>query len=174
MSRLLLAAVLILGFAAPAFAHGDDQLIVSITPTHLDTTLGDTFDVQVAVTNRSAAPVDGVAVHIDITDPSLEGSVDPEDWTATLTQAAGTISPGDTATSTWSLQPISGGRFTLYAVALHPGSSDVATSQAVELTVAEQRALNPEGVLPIAIAGPVLIGGLMVMRWRARRAPAAT
>lgn len=165
--------VVVLGLAPPVLAQGDDPLSVVINPAGVDTRLGDTIEVEVVVTNQTAGPISDVAVHLDITDPSTEGSVDPEDWTATLTQPAGTVEPGQSVTLQWSLQPISGGRFTAYAVALHPASPDVAASNAATITVAEQRALNPEGVLPIAIGGPVLIGSLLVLRWRARRTAAA-
>ena len=68
------------------------------------------------------------------------------------------------------MQPISSGQFVLYAVALTPGASDVASSNVLAIDVTEQRSLNPEGILPVAIAGPVIVGGLWLLQtWLTRR-----
>ena len=74
----------------------------------------------------------------------------------------------------WNAQPISGGQFVLYAVALAPGATDVASSNVLAINVTERRSLNPEGILPVSIGGPVLVGGLWLAQTRlARRRDAA-
>ena len=69
----------------------------------------------------------------------------------------------------WEIQPISGGNFTVYAVALAAGSGNVTASGATLISVDEQRSLNPEGVLPVALAAPVVVGGLLLIQQLAAR-----
>ena len=57
----------------------------------------------------------------------------------------------------------------LYAVALTPGAADVASSNVLAIEVTERRSLNPEGILPVAIAGPVIVGGLWLFQTRLTR-----
>ncbi|MDH3500660.1 MAG: hypothetical protein OEM97_11090, partial [Acidimicrobiia bacterium] len=135
LSALWLGVAIVLASSTPVLAQDDRGLVVVVSPPTVETTLGSTVDIEVAVTNHGTTTVDEFVVHVDITDPGLEGSVDPEDWTATLTLPGGSLGPGETLVQTWPLQPISGGRFTLYAVALTPGSAAVASSNAVEFHV---------------------------------------
>ncbi|MDH3292774.1 MAG: hypothetical protein OER95_00460 [Acidimicrobiia bacterium] len=172
-ARAAVASVVTILFAlfgslpATAQSQAPDELVVEISPVTVDVDLGEKVEIEVSVTNRGSSPTDELAVHIDITDPSAPGSVDPEDWTATLTRPAGVIEPGATTTLSWVLQPISGGDFSVYAVALSPDNSDVhATAEALDFTVIHQRTLNPEGVLPIALAMPLAVGALLLIQWR--------
>lgn len=165
---ILLGALL--SSPAPAWAQTDTGLQVDVTPARIEATLGDSFDVEVTVTNSSDEPTVPLVAHIDITDPAQTTSVDPEDWTETLSQTIGVIPPGDRETVSWTLQPISPGSFSLYAVALSAETDQVQASSATLIEVAFVQTLNPEGVLPVVVAGPIVIGTLLfvVMR-RARR-----
>ena len=167
---VVLAAVLALVGAPAAAAQGGD-VEVTIEPAELRTDVGKAVPVAVTVTNLADRPTDDLVVHIDITDPRRAGSVDPEDWTVTLTRSAGVIPPTESVSLTWDLEPISGGRFTLYAVAMSPDSTTIVASEGVEVVVDERRALNPQGVLPVALVTPLAVGGLLLVRWNTRRRP---
>ena len=85
----------VIGLGPGAFANEVAQPIsVSVQPTAVSTEVGATTDLKIEVTNNGSAATADLVVHLDITNPSLEGSVDPEDWTTTLTQVIGTIPAG--------------------------------------------------------------------------------
>jgi hypothetical protein len=166
--------VLVVTPAAPALAA--EEVTIEIVPTDATVVLGQSIDIEVRVTNPGATPSSALVAHIDVTDLTDSASVDPEDWTPSLSRPIGVVDAGATETLTWSIQPIAGGQFTLYAVALSGEVSTVAASDSVRVTVEDRRSLNPNGILPIAIAGPLLVGGVLFTRvWRNRgRRPTAT
>jgi hypothetical protein len=156
--------------AGPAAAVGAPEgVTVSIEPASANVVLGDTFDVEVSVTNTTGAATEPLAVHLDVTDPAAKTSVDPEDWTPTLNRSVGGVAAGETATVRWTLQPIAGGTFAVYAVALSQGSESLAASNVHLVTVQEQRSLNPSGILPLAVGAPALIGALLLVQVRRSR-----
>ncbi len=168
------AALALVGLAGttPAGARTVEDVEVSVEPDETDVLLGETTDIRVTLTNTGNQPTEALVVHIDITDPTSDSSVDPEDWTATLSKPVGVLAPGTSATVGWSIQPISGGSFALYAVALSPGSDQVAASNVLDVTVTDQRSLNPGGILPVALGAPALVGALLMVQMRlARRVP---
>ena len=170
--RCLVALVMMALSAAPAQGQSTEELRVEIDPQTVETTLGESFDIEVTVTNQSDQPSASLVAHIDITDPAQATSVDPEDWTETLSQSLGVIPAGASESVTWTLQPISPGSFYLYAVALSGDNAEVRASPATTIEVEFVQTLNPEGVLPVVLAGPLLVGALLVsvMRRSRRRA----
>ncbi len=153
----------------PALAQSEAELVVEVTPARIDATLGDSFDIEITVTNAGAQPTVPLVAHIDITDPAQSTSVDPEDWTETLNQSLGVIPSGESRSVSWTLQPISPGTFSLYAVTLSGESEEVSASAATIIDVAFSQTLNPEGVLPVVLAGPLVIGALLFMVMRRAR-----
>lgn len=169
LATTALAAVFVLtGWGAPASATVDD-VTVEVTPTNTHVALGEHIAIEVGVTNNGTATAEGVTVKIDITSLGDSGSVDPEDWVAALSRSAGDLDPGETRTISWEIQPISPGNFTLYAVALADGATTVAASNTLTVDVADRRSLNPDGVLPVAIGAPVVVGGLLGFQVRRNR-----
>lgn len=164
MSGLAIAVLM----AAPATAQSSNEVVVAITPTSIDIALGETVGIKVTVTNRGESSLGSLAVHIDVTDPTSASSVDPEDWTPTLTRQVPPLAPGQSVDVPWEIQPISGGSFSLYAVVLAASSPDVTVSNAVAVHVTYHRTLNPQGVLPVAIASPLVIGALLIFTLRRR------
>ena len=145
-------------------------LVVSVTPERLSTSVGQPAAITIALANESSEPTTEVAVHIDITDPRGTNSVDPEDWTPELTLSREALLPGERVTESWSVTPIQGGDFVLYAVVLdanagvEPGTLSV--SNGVPVHVEERRSFNPQGVLPLSVAMPTLLGVALVWRFR--------
>lgn len=147
----------------PAWGQTTSGLQVEVSPGRIDATLGDSFDIVVTVTNLTDQPSSSLVAHIDITDPAQSTSVDPEDWTEDLSQAVGVIPPGESRSATWSLQPISPGSFSLYSVVLSGENAEVQASDATIIEVAFTQTLNPEGVLPVVLAGPIVIAALLYL-----------
>jgi len=139
---------------------------IQVVPAATDVLLGEATDLSVVVTNNGSQPTAPIVVHLDITDPTSSTSVDPEDWTSTLSRTVGSIAPGATTSVAWTIQPISGGTFALYAVAIIVGADSLAASNVVEFTVADQRSLNPGGILPVALGVPAAVGLLLLIRIR--------
>ncbi len=166
---MAIAVISVLLAYLPALAQSEDELVVVVEPERIEATLGDSFDIEVTVTNLSDQPSSSLVAHIDITDPAQSTSVDPEDWTETLSQSMGVVPAGASRSVSWTLQPISPGSFSLYAVALSGETNEVHASPATIVEVAFVQTLNPEGVLPVVVAGPVLIGALLFIVMRRAR-----
>lgn len=176
MNRKLLAALgaccAVLATFMPVAAGASqltDTVVLTIDPSNVDVVLGENFDITVTVSNDGIDPTPPLVIHLDITDPDQFTSVDPEDWTATLSQRIGSIEPGESVTVNWNLQPISPGTFSTYAVALSPGVDSVAASNVVGVNVSDQRTLNPGGILPVSLAAPSIVGVLLLMQMRFAR-----
>jgi hypothetical protein len=144
-----------------------DTLTVRIEPTTASLKLGDHLDLHITVSNHGPNPSPPLVMHLDVTDPNRTTSVDPEDWTSTLSKPVGVVAPGGVKRIDWNVQPFSGGTFAAYAVALSPGLDSLASSNVVQVQVAEQRALNPGGILAAAIGMPALVGSLLILQRRA-------
>lgn len=170
MRRLMVGGLVAVVVALPAIVHaGEGDLTVVVSPAVASFDLGSDIELTVTVTNNSDKEMTDLAVHIDITDPTRDGSVDPEDWVSTLTLPIRSLAPAETRVLRWRLKPIAGGQFSVYAVVLQAGSSELYASEAAVYSIAERRALNPQGILPAAIGMPVLIGSILLGRMRARR-----
>ena len=167
---LLLATICFGAVGSHTAAQSLDEVVVEVTPLTAQVALGDTIDLDVTVTNTSGAARNDLIAHIDVTSPDRDGSVDPEDWTATLSKQVGRLDAGAGTTVTWSIQPISPGTFLVYAVVLAPDAPDVAGSNVLTVSVEDQRSLNPQGVLPVVIIVPAAVGALFVSRLRRNRA----
>lgn len=168
----VMVAVLLYGLveADPLAAQTlTDTVEITIEPPQSTVTLGDSLDLVVTATNTGSEATPPLVVHIDITDPAKATSVDPEDWTPTLSKPIGALDPGQTATLDWRLQPISSGTFATYAVALAPGVDHIASSNVLDVQVDHERTLNPGGILPVAIAAPATVGALLLVQLRLAR-----
>ena len=148
-----------------------DQLIVSVTPERISASVGTTVEVTVTIVNEATEPTPELAIHLDITDPRSSTSVDPEDWTPTLTRPTSALQPGEQVSESWTLASIGAGDFVLYAVVLEANAgiepAMIAVSNGVPVHVDEKRSFNPQGVLPLAVAMPAIIA--MTLLWRQRR-----
>lgn len=100
--------------------------------------------------------------------------VDPEDWSPQRTQYIETLEAGQSANLAWRVNAILDGDYLVYMVGIPEPEGTEATSQPVassgiHLTVTPFTKLNPGGVLPYAIGGPlVLILGIILL-YRLRR-----
>jgi uncharacterized membrane protein len=175
MRRLVVAlvtAVLSVAWLGAPSARAEgvaDTVTVKLEPTASSIRLGESLDLRITVTNHGVGPSPLLVVHLDVTDPGRSTSVDPEDWTATLTKRVGTVAAGDSATVHWKVHPVSSGTFATYAVALSQGVTDAATSNVLYVAVADKRPLNPGGILAVALGMPGLVGALLLLQLRLSR-----
>jgi hypothetical protein len=127
------------------------------------------------VTNGATEPARPIIVAMNIINLNRQGEVvDPEDWSPQRTQYVEPLPPGQSATLSWRVNAILDGDFMVYMVAIPAPGSPEATSQPVassgiHLTVTPYTKLNPGGVLPYALGGPLFLGLLIVLAYRHRR-----
>jgi ABC-type transport system involved in multi-copper enzyme maturation permease subunit len=161
-------------------ARAQEQLVqapLKVAISMADSTLraGGTILFTTVVTNDRPEPSRPVIVAMNIINLSAQGEVvDPEDWSPHRTQYVEPLGPGQSVSLDWRINAILDGNFMVYLVAIPaPGSPD-ATSQPVassgiHLTVTPYTKLNPSGVLPYVIGGPVVLGLVILVVYRQRR-----
>jgi ABC-type transport system involved in cytochrome c biogenesis permease component len=136
---------------------------------------GATVLYNTVVTNTGAVASPPLIIAMNIINLDAQGEVvDPEDWSPQRTQYRDPLAPGESATLSWRINAILDGEFMVYMVGIpSPESAETTTqpvaSSGIHLTVTPFTKLNPGGVLPYAIGGPVLLGLVIVLVYRHRR-----
>jgi hypothetical protein len=127
------------------------------------------------VTNEGTEPSPPLIVAMNIINLRGAGDpVDPEDWSPQRTQYLDAVAPGQSAKHSWRVNAILDGDFMVYMVVIPTPDGPNATTQPVassgiHLTVTKFTRLNPGGVLPYAIGGPVLLALAIFVVYRLRR-----
>jgi ABC-2 type transport system permease protein len=136
---------------------------------------GDHVLYNTVVTNNGMEKSPPLVVAMNIVNLNAAGDiVDPEDWSPQRTQYLETLTPGQSASLGWRLNAILDGNYLVYMVLIPEPAGKDATSQPVassglHLTVTPFTRLNPRGVLPYAIGGPIALALGMVFIYRRRR-----
>lgn len=172
---LLVAALLTLG-AVPVMAQqaGEQQIQVSIDVTAKTVRAGTPILYSTVVTNNGTTPTPPMIVAMNIINLNKSGDVvDPEDWSPQRTQYTEAVAPGQSVTLAWRINAILDGNFMVYMVGIPApdgaeATSHPVTSPGIHLTVTKYTRLNPGGVLPYAIGGPVLLGLIIFVVYRRR------
>jgi len=160
-----------------AAAQGPPALAVTADLGYKTLKTTDVVVFNTTVTNQAAERTAPLIVAMNIINLNAKGDVvDPEDWSPQRTQYVETgLAPGESATMSWRINAILDGDYMVYLVVIPSPAGQEATSQAVaspgvHLTVTPFTRLNPRGVLPYAIGGPllVLVGIWFVYRRRQR------
>ena len=126
------------------------------------------------LTNNGLIPTTPLIVAMNIINLNASGDVvDPEDWSPQRTQYAEPVAPGHSVTLSWRINAILAGNFMVYMVGIPApagaeATSHPVTSPGIHLTVTKYTRLNPGGVLPYAIGGPVLLGLIIFVVYRRR------
>jgi hypothetical protein len=174
---VILCFLLSLG-ATPALALyqstlGDLQISISLHSKAAKT--GDAVTFDTVVTNAGAQASAPVIVAMNIINLSKTGDVvDPEDWSPERTQYIDSLAPNQSTTLSWEVNAILDGDFMIYLAAIPQpqsaeGSSQVAASPGLHLTVAKFASLNPSGILPFVIGVPVIVILAIFLLFRLRR-----
>jgi ABC-2 type transport system permease protein len=127
------------------------------------------------VTNNGSETSRPLIVAMNIINLDAKGEiVDPEDWSPQRTQYLDSLAPGQSAKHSWRVNAILDGDYMVYMVAIpEPTGTDATShpvaSSGIHLTVKPFTKLNPAGVLPYAIGGPVLLGLVIYLAFRHRR-----
>ena len=169
--RILSAmALLVLLTAAPAMAG----LAASLAPApgNPDTPrMGDRIRFQTSIRNTGTMPEHGLVAWISLlqTDPGKEQPVDLEDWSAHKAVTAATLEPGQTVNATWPVRLIAAGHYRLVVCLASRETRELVTSPVVAFTVRSKPVVASARVLPVALGLPLLLGGVLVWRWRQSR-----
>lgn len=178
---MVIAGVLALA-AAPLMAMRQQStqapaastLSMSIDAETKDVRAGTPIEYHTVVTNSGTETSASMIVAMNIVNLNKSGDVvDPEDWSPQRTQYVDPIPAGQSTTLAWRINAILDGNYMVYMVAIPAPASPEATSHPVaspgiHLMVSKYTRLNPGGVLPYAIGGPVLLGLLIFVVYRKR------
>jgi ABC-type transport system involved in multi-copper enzyme maturation permease subunit len=185
-AALLVAALLAFG-AAPAVAQ-DQQPAQAATALVAAPSVDVTIDLgattvkagtpvlyKTTLKNTGATPTPELIVAMNIINLNARGEiVDPEDWSPQRTQYTEPMAPGQSVTLDWRVNAILDGNYMVYMVVVPPPSDAATTSHpvsspAIHLTVTPFTRLNPGGVMPFAIGGPVILILVIFFVYRHRR-----
>jgi len=173
IASLMVASLLL---ASPAYAIQEaPSLTITIDTASKHVKTGDSVEFSTTVTNTAAESSPPLIVAMNVINLDATGDVvDPEDWSPQRTQYMDTLEPGESATQKWIINTILEGDFMVYMVLIpEPESAEATshpvTSSGIHLTVDPFTRLNPGGVLPFAIGGPILLLVITYFVYRRRR-----
>jgi hypothetical protein len=135
---------------------------------------GDKVEYNTLVTNNGTEASPPLIVAMNVINLDAQGdTVDPEDWSPKRTQYIDSLAPGQSANLSWIINTILDGNYMVYMVLIPTPASTESTSQPVatsglHLTVTPFTRLNPQGVLPYVIGGPVLLLVIIYLVYRRR------
>jgi hypothetical protein len=177
MGGLLAAALIGAGGASVASAStaGNPAVGIALSRPSTSVRIGDSFSFTSTITNGGSATISGLVAHLNVLSFTHGVYVDPEDWSSNRTRYLDPIQPGQSTTVSWTVKAVNGGDFGIYVAALGtpaPGVTPIepAVSPALVAHVMEQRNVNPQGVLSLALGIPAVVAAAMVgLRLRMRR-----
>jgi hypothetical protein len=152
---------------------GDLQISIDMEYTVVKT--GDRVDFNTRVTNNGLQASGPLIVAMNIINLNAQGDVvDPEDWSPERTQYIDSLAAGDSTILKWIINTILDGDYMVYMVLIPAPSSQETTSQpiassGIHLTVTPFTRLNPLGVLPYVIGGPLVLLVAILVIYRLRR-----
>jgi hypothetical protein len=176
-AAILIGMLMVLLFLASPVSAFQEESTFTITidadARHVKT--GDSVEFSTTVTNNSGEASPPLIVAMNVINLDASGDVvDPEDWSPQRTQYIDSLGAGDSATQKWIINTILEGDFMVYMVLIPEPESAEETSHPVasggiHLTVDPFTRLNPGGVLPFAIGGPILLLAITYFVYRRRR-----
>jgi len=175
IAALASAPALATSFQAPISQGAEQPLQISIDMASKVVKAGDNIDFHTVVTNAGSEDAPPLIVAMNIINLDAAGDVvDPEDWSPQRTQYIEHLGSGQSTTLSWRVNAILDGDYMVYMVLIPAPDGQQATSQPVassgiHLTVTPFTRLNPGGVLPYAIGGPVVVLLAVLLLFRLRR-----
>ena len=164
------SALFLAGTAVAHAVDGGGQIAVQVNRAAISTRLGHKFAFQSTITNHGAASASGLIAHLNVLSLRDGVYVDPEDWSSNRTRYLAPIAAGGSTTIAWKMQAVNAGSFGVY-VAVLPQTGTArppTTGPTIHVVVAERKTLNSEGILPLALGIPALLG-LLALGARLRR-----
>lgn len=179
MGMGVIAVLLIVPNASMALArqeaNGEQPIQVSIDMDYTKVKASDSIFFNTTITNTATEDSVPLIVAMNIINIDALGEVvDPEDWSPQRTQYIEKLAPGESAILDWRVNAILDGDYMVYMVVIPRPTSENATSQpiassGIHLVVTPFTKLNPSGVLPFAIGGPILLLAIMYYVYRRRQ-----
>jgi hypothetical protein len=178
---LLIACLVAFPAASPVLAQemasspSPSPLSISIDMEYSTVKAGDHIIYNTTVKNNGTETSPGLCLAMNIVNLNAAGDiVDPEDWSPQRTQYIEGLPVGQSATHSWRVNAILDGDYLIYMVVIPEPSDRNATSlpvasSGIHLTVTPFTKLNPGGVLPYAIGGPILLILGIIVLYRIRR-----
>jgi hypothetical protein len=170
--RFACLGIACLVFATPASA-ASDPIAISLDRTGASTQLGKSFAFDSTITNESRGRLSGLVAHLDVVSLTRGIYVDPEDWSDQRTRYLAPLAPGGSAKVAWKVKAVNGGQFAVYVVVVATPASappGPVVSPGLHARVSERRTLNSDGVLPLALGVPAVLGlTALAVRMRRRR-----
>jgi len=170
------AVALVVAFAALLWPSPSAQATtagtvqIEIDPMAVTTHVSDRFSFHSTMRNNSNRPLPNLVAHLNVLSLDPDVYLDPEDWSSTRTQYLAGIAAGASTTLTWTVRAVTAGRVILYVTLVSQRDSDVInTSPALRATVIPQQELSATGVVPIAVATPLITLFLLAATIRRRR-----
>jgi hypothetical protein len=183
-----LFAILVLG-STTVLAQGQEgqppreMTAAAQLPLHISVDLdytivkaGDKVTYNTVLNNSGTEASPPLSVAMNIINLNAAGDVvDPEDWSPQRTQYMETLAPGQSQKFSWVVNAILDGDYLIYMTLIPEPAGQKSTSQpiassAIHLTETPFTKLNPRGVLPYAVGGPiVLLLGMTLLRRHRRR-----
>jgi ABC-2 type transport system permease protein len=151
------------------------HLGITLDMAYITVKQGDPINYNTVVTNHGDETSAPLCLAMNIVNLNAAGDiVDPEDWSPQRTQYIESIAPGESATHSWRVNAILDGDYLVYMVVIpEPTGADATSlpvaSSGIHLTVTKFTKLNPAGVLPYAIGGPVVLALGIIFLYRRRR-----
>ena len=134
----------------------------------VSTRIGESFGFDSEIRNTSGETQSDLVAHLNVAGLSSGIYVDPEDWSEDRTRFLRHLAPGESTTVGWNVKAVTGGRAAIYVVVL-PGRNEPAVSQAMTVQIADTKDLNSDGVLPLALGVPAVLGVVALTVRRRRR-----
>jgi len=174
---LCLALLATAALLSPSSARAAEQIAVSVDKTDVSVGLGEHFSFTSTITNQGSGPATDLVAHLNVVSLAKGPYVDPEDWSSRRTQYLPPIPAGESLTLDWEVQAVNPGSIGVYVAVLpRDGSGRPITGPTIHADIAQRQTLNSDGVLPLALGIPALIGllalGLRYERRRGRTAEA--
>ena len=180
VAALLVAALLLQGMLPRQVMAQEQQIMgavdITIDQRFMVVKTGDKVEFSTTVSNPGSETSGPVIIAMNVINLDAEGDVvDPEDWSPERTQYINEgLAPGESVDLSWVINTILDGDYMVYMVALPepPGTettSQVAASSGFHLTVTPFTRLNPVGILPYILGGPILMLAGLIGVSRLRR-----
>lgn len=175
---LLVACLVVFSSASPVVAQEaapQHALQISLDMDYKTVKAGDHIIYNTVVKNNGAETSPSLCLAMNIVNLNAAGDiVDPEDWSPQRTQYIEALAPGQSATHAWRVNAILDGDYLIYMVVIPEPNGQNATSlpvssSGIHLVVTPFTKLNPGGVLPYAIGGPILLVLGIIVLYRIRR-----
>ena len=166
--RGLLVCVAALLLCGAPTAAAKSPIEVSLSRGDVSTRIGESFGFDSEIRNTSGREQLDLVAHLNVAGLSSGIYVDPEDWSEDRTKFLPPLAPGESTTVGWNVKAVTGGRAAIYVVVL-PGRGEPAVSPSMAVQIADTKDLNSDGVLPLALGVPAVLGVVALTVRRRRR-----